>query len=765
MKHSRGTSRGACLTMRLAIVLCLALAFVAIPAVALAAPVTTSNAVATYNNTAVISITATTGAGNPAYVGTRYWFDASAPATVSAWPSAASVSISTLGAHTLRYYSVDASGVIEVTQVKNFTIADTIKPTTISDVSAAYLNTAVIHLSAVDSVGGSGVAHTYFKVDGGATTEGIVITVSTYGVHTIEFWSVDTAGNTESVVTGSFLVDDSTAPVTTSDRVATYYNSTAHITLTATDTGGSGVDATYYNLDGAGWDVGTSITANTLGAHSLSFYSVDIERNKEATKTVSFTVLAGPAPTDTVAPVSTSNAVATYLTSPATIRLSSVDNEGGTGMAALRYRVDGGAIVEVNPSTIHAAVGTPELGIPADHSPAAPTTCACHATLIPATHSAGASPATCACHVIEKPTAPVDVPNSHAARTEGNCKGCHPAAGVIMPSSSSNPSHYGQTAGYVGGGECKACHTFNVLPPITPPPPAGSLNATVVVSGLGAHTIEFWGEDVAGNVETPHKTASFTIAPVEDHTITASAGTGGVIAPSGAQTVEDGSNLTFTITANSGFHVADVLVDGVSVGAVAAYGFTNITADHTISATFAPNTFTITKTAGAGGSIGGATTVNQGSDAVYTITPDSGFRVADVLVDGVSVGAVSSYTFSSVVANHTISATFAANSTSITIRTSGTLATIGNTRTLSGAVTPVGMIGHNIVAMVKKPGRTFYSYSSNRTVYDLGGAGAWLYKYKFIAGMTKGLYVFRADVPAASGFLASSSGTVTIRLR
>ena len=71
-------------------------------------------------------------------------------------------------------------------------------------------------------------------------------------------------------------------------------------------------------------------------------------------------------------------------------------------------------------------------------------------------------------------------------------------------------------------------------------------------------------------------------------------------------------------------------------------------------------TFTISATAGAGGSISpsGSVFVAEGSDKVFTITPNSGYHIADVQVDGISVGAVSTYTFTDVAANHTISATF-----------------------------------------------------------------------------------------------------------
>ena len=70
--------------------------------------------------------------------------------------------------------------------------------------------------------------------------------------------------------------------------------------------------------------------------------------------------------------------------------------------------------------------------------------------------------------------------------------------------------------------------------------------------------------------------------------------------------------------------------------------------------------YTIKATAGAGGSISpsGNVSVREGRAQTFTITPDEGYEIADVLVDGSSVGAVESYTFSDVKANHTISASF-----------------------------------------------------------------------------------------------------------
>jgi hypothetical protein len=76
------------------------------------------------------------------------------------------------------------------------------------------------------------------------------------------------------------------------------------------------------------------------------------------------------------------------------------------------------------------------------------------------------------------------------------------------------------------------------------------------------------------------------IVHVVDPTITATAGAGGTIAPAGTASVPYGTNAPYTITPSACFSVANVVVDGVSQGAVTAYTFTNVQANHTLAATF-----------------------------------------------------------------------------------------------------------------------------------------------------------------------------------
>ncbi len=142
------------------------------------------------------------------------------------------------------------------------------------------------------------------------------------------------------------------------------------------------------------------------------------------------------------------------------------------------------------------------------------------------------------------------------------------------------------------------------------------------------------------------------------YTLTYTAGANGTITGTSPQTVNhNGSGTAVTAVADSGYHFVN-WSDGVTT---ASRTDTNVTADKSVTANFAINVnYTITALAGTGGSISpaGAVSVASGSNQTFTITPDSGYAISQVLVDGVNQGAISSYTFTNVAASHTISATF-----------------------------------------------------------------------------------------------------------
>ena len=144
------------------------------------------------------------------------------------------------------------------------------------------------------------------------------------------------------------------------------------------------------------------------------------------------------------------------------------------------------------------------------------------------------------------------------------------------------------------------------------------------------------------------------------YTITGSAGSHGEISID-EELVEKGEDLTVEITPDAGYKISKLYVDNKSVAVQTKYTFENVKDDHTIRATFTTGTesYTITGTAGYGGNISiGSTEVDAGEDLRVSISANTGYRIRDVLVDGSSVGAVSSYTFTDVEEEHTIKAVF-----------------------------------------------------------------------------------------------------------
>ena len=165
--------------------------------------------------------------------------------------------------------------------------------------------------------------------------------------------------------------------------------------------------------------------------------------------------------------------------------------------------------------------------------------------------------------------------------------------------------------------------------------------------------------------------------PAKQHTITISV-TGGTASPSGTVRVNNGDSQTITFTPNSGYELKSVTVDGSSASLTGnSYTFTNVTSNHTIAVVYEKDSgggsgggggsttdrYIIDAEAGHGGSISpdGRVRVERNDDQTFRITADEGYEIADVLVDGKSVGVVSSYIFENVRANHTIHVSFAAS--------------------------------------------------------------------------------------------------------
>lgn len=173
--------------------------------------------------------------------------------------------------------------------------------------------------------------------------------------------------------------------------------------------------------------------------------------------------------------------------------------------------------------------------------------------------------------------------------------------------------------------------------------PADRPDAPVVTAAAGSGLVTLkWTCDDAG-------------APITNYLLTLP--DGAMVTLSGSTTgytasgLTNGQRYTFTVRAVNGLGTGDA--GSASATPTSDSGGGSWSGGSTVT------TYTITVKQSVGGEIAPETTkVKRGADQTFRITPDDGCAIADVLVDGKSVGAVSKYTFENVKAAHTIQAVF-----------------------------------------------------------------------------------------------------------
>ena len=147
----------------------------------------------------------------------------------------------------------------------------------------------------------------------------------------------------------------------------------------------------------------------------------------------------------------------------------------------------------------------------------------------------------------------------------------------------------------------------------TGPIPAGGMEGQSITTTIKAIAVK------NGMQDSEVKTFTYTInipKPIVKHTITATAGANGSISPSGKVEVVEGADQAFSITANEGYEIESLKVDGAAVSTATSYTFTNVRAAHTIEATFKQK-ITVEKP-----SIGKQpqnVSVNAGEQATFTV--------------------------------------------------------------------------------------------------------------------------------------------------
>ncbi len=142
----------------------------------------------------------------------------------------------------------------------------------------------------------------------------------------------------------------------------------------------------------------------------------------------------------------------------------------------------------------------------------------------------------------------------------------------------------------------------------------------------GTYTVTFYARD---SLLADTQTVTIQVLDFK-FVISATADTGGTLSPSGDVLIEPGANQKFIIVPDTGFHIVDVLVDSVSIGADTAYTFTQVLSNHTLQAVFAVNTYTLTVSSDTNGTTvpSGVDTVNHGDATTITATPSTGYHLA-----------------------------------------------------------------------------------------------------------------------------------------
>jgi outer membrane protein assembly factor BamB len=431
------------------------------------------------------------------------------------------------GSHTVNYWSTDVAGNVEAQQSTSVKI-DVSAPTTQASVASLsssngwYQNPAQVSLNASD--GGSGVANTFYAVDGGgAQTYSAPVIVTGDGSHTVNYWSVDAVGNVESQQTLTVNVDASAPSTQLSATGAAgsngWYRSSVQISLTSSDNH-AGVGNTFFSIDGgAALNYAGPFTVSGNGRHSVNFWSVDRVGNTEGAQSASINI-------DTDAPRGSAlvfgpSGGGGYFNGPAQMSVSATDDLSGA--ASIYYRLDGG------PTQTYAS----PINISGDGA---------HSVELWFVDLAGNSTTPATSTVRIDTTAPV----TQGAVSGGGSNGWYRTAAQVSFTSSDNLSGVAATLYKIDGG---AVQTY-----------AGPF----AVSSAGTHVVFFWSRDVANNTEQ-QRSVSFGVdstAPV----VTASA------SPSTAS--KSNRALTVTVSGRVTDALSGVKSGGATYSVVDEYGVT-----------------------------------------------------------------------------------------------------------------------------------------------------------------------------------------------
>jgi alkylated DNA repair dioxygenase AlkB len=294
-----------------------------------------------------------------------------------------------------------------------------------------------------------------------------------------------------------------------------------------------------------------------------------------------------------------------------------------------------------------------------------------------------------------------------------------------------------------------------------------------VVTMTGTNEYTFPAVSAAHSISVEFAVDTFAITP----SVVGGAAGHGTISPAAAQTVEYGATPKFTFAPDAHYHVKTVKVDGsvVAMTGTNEYTFAAVTAAHTISVEFAVDTFTITPSVVGGasghGTISPATaqTVDYGAHPTFRFTPDAGYRVKSVKVDGAAVSPTpaDSYTFAPITADHTIAVEYVLAAPVRPTPDLGTVTTNGTVYAIApaadgsvyigGDFTMVGGVARNNIAHVLADGSLDASWNPNADyrVRSLAVSGDTVYAGGYFTSIGGQSRSYLAALDATTGLATS----------
>jgi photosystem II stability/assembly factor-like uncharacterized protein len=302
------------------------------------APQTTDDAGTVWSKDGVtVQLTASDGDDASGVTDTQYRLDE------GDWQSGTSIAVTADGVHTLEYRSADGAGNLE--QVKTATIrVERVAPVTSDDAPADWQTSPVTVTLTPSDEGGSSVAATRFTVDNGEPQEGTSVLVeapsdhSNDGTHTITYYSVDAAGNEETVRSCTVMID-TTPPGVYDDAPEGWSNSDVQLHLTAADAG-SRLDYVESSVDGGPWqmvdivDIAAPADHTGDGVHEIAYRAADRVGNVSLVKTCTVRM-------DTVAPQTSDDADDVWHNAAVTVQFAATDD--AAGVDRVESRVDDGS--------------------------------------------------------------------------------------------------------------------------------------------------------------------------------------------------------------------------------------------------------------------------------------------------------------------------------------------------------------------------------------------------------------------------------------